>query len=386
MEIRKLFKGNEFKLIMEEKKESKSGAEHDKKTHSVEHHNEPVAHSIPETHTSNKKSNPWFVVTLILAVAVIVLLYLVFNNGMIGSGKVLSGQDAGKKLVDFLNLRTGGGVTYDSFSDKGDLYEITVSYQGQKIPVYTTKDGSYFVQMAVPMNESNTTSSTTCKTNSDCASGEVCESGQCVQAPKDVPKVAKPIAEAFVFSYCPYGLQFEKAMFPVYDILKNKVDFKIVAIGAMHGEFEHQESLRQICIEKYYGKDKLLSYLKAFDVSSDIGNCNGQESCLTPLIQKIFTSNSIDSKRIDSCMKNESESLYQQQNERASGLGISGSPTFVVNGITLNSVQRTPESIKQAICSGFDNPPSECSKNLSTSASSPGFGSTAGSSSSASCG
>jgi len=53
--------------------------------------------------------------------------------------------------------------------------------------------------------------------------------------------------------------------------------------------------------------------------------------------------------------------------------GVGGSPTFVINGQTI-STARDSASLLKAICSGFENPPAECDKELSSAEPAPGFG------------
>jgi len=311
--------------------------------------------------------NPWVVSTIIFVIVAVVLAVFAFKGGGI-TGNVISEKDAAEKLASYLNTRTGGGIEINSTKDVGSLYMVIVDYQGDQIPVYITKDGKYFVQGAIPL-----------------AAEEIVPTEEAT--PQEVPKTDKPKVEAFVFSYCPYGLQFEKAMIPVYKLLKNKADINIVAIGAMHGEFEKVESLRQLCIQKEYGKDKLWSYLEKFAVDPEIGSCNGDAKCLDPLISKIFSQLSISKSKINSCMAKDAEALYNADMARAGELGQSGSPGFIINGVDVQ-VARTPEAIKQAICSAFNTAPSECEETLSTASASAGFGgaSASGSNSAASCG
>jgi len=304
----------------------------------------------------NKTKNPWMIVSIVLVVIVVVLLFLVFKGGV--TGNVVSADDASSKLVDYLNGMTGGGVEYVSYQDIGDLYEVTVNYQDQEIPVYVTKDGEYFVQGAVPLSGDATANTNTA-----------------TQEPSaEVPKSDKPVVEAFIFSYCPYGLQFEKALFPVYDLLKNKADINIVAIGAMHGEYERVETLRQISIEQLYGRDKLFAYLKEFDVNSDIGACSGDDTCLDKYLPDLYKKLGIDKAKVEAYMDKSAQAIYDEQGSKASSLGISGSPTFVINGVEAQ-VSRNPESIKQAVCNAYNEPPIECDTALSTSSASAGFGS-----------
>ena len=308
--------------------------------------------------------NPWVVSTIIFVLVAVVLAFFAFKGGGI-TGNVISEEAATEKLVTYLNSVTGGGIETSSTEDVGSLYKVNVIYQGDEIPVYITKDGSYFVQGAVPLSTQETKPTE--------------------PTPTDVPKTDKPVVEAFVFSYCPYGLQFEKAMAPVYDLLKDKAEINIVAIGAMHGEYEKVESLRQLCVQKEYGKDKLWDYLEKFAVDTEIGSCRGDEKCLDPLISKIFSQLNISKSKINSCMTKDAEALYNADVARAGELGQSGSPGFVINGVDVQ-VARNPEAIKQAICSAFNTAPSECEQTLSTASASAGFGvSASGSATSGTC-
>ncbi len=309
----------------------------------------------PENLEASTWKNPWKIIAVILGIGVIILLILMFRGGI--TGNVISESSASDKIVEYLNSRTGGGVAFVSVEDAGgSLYEVTVSYKGDEIPVYVTKDGKYFVQGAIPIA-------------ADATGGTDSETQQ-----QEVPKSDKPKVEAFIFSYCPYGLQFEKALFPVYDLLKSKAGIDIVAIGAMHGEFEKQESLRQISIEQLYGRDKLFAYLKEFDTNTNIGSCSGDDACLSKYLPAIYTKLGIDKTKIENYMKTNALAIYDEQNARASELGISGSPTFVINDVQVQ-VGRTPDAIKQAICSAFNTAPSECQQTLSTQSTSAGFGS-----------
>lgn len=322
-----------------------------------------------ENLTGSFRANPWVLATIVLSIVTIIL--LVGGLGGITGGAVgtASQSDVEAKVMSFVKSQVDGNITLVNTSMVSGLYEVVISLDGREIPLYVTADGKNLVQGVTPLDaliqaSSNKTTQTT-----------------------EVPKSDKPKVEAFIFSYCPYGLQFEKALSPVYTLLKNKADINIVYIGAMHGEYEKVESLRQLCILKNYGKDKLWQYLDKFDINTQIGSCGGQDACLTPLIEPIFTQLGIDKNKINSCMSTDATSLYNADGARASELGISGSPTFVINGVQV-SVGRTPEAIKQAVCSAFNTAPSECSQTLSTASASAGFGSStsSSSSSSANCG
>jgi len=306
------------------------------------------------------KPTVWIITSAVLLILVLALVF--WPSGM-------SGEKASKVLVDNLNEKTGGGVTFNAVKDLGNIYEVTVTYKEQEIPVYITKDGKYIVYQTEEVGAAATLPS---------------QDGAQPAASQDVPKTDKPVVEAFVFTYCPYGLQFQKALAPVYDLLGDKADINLVQIGAMHGEYEKIEALRQLCIQDNYGKDKLWAYLNKFMGNTSIGSCSGDSACLTPLLDPLMESLSIDADKIADCMDNDAEALYSADGARASSLGISGSPTFVINGVEVQ-VGRTPEAIKTAICGAFTTAPSECDTVLSSSAMTPGFGYAAGASTGATC-
>lgn len=319
------------------------------------------------------RKNPWIISTFVFVILTLILLFVAFRGG---NGKSVSESAIGAQAVDFINsqiLQGQGNVTLASVGTEAGLYKVTVNYNGQQIPTYFTKDGAYYVgTMIAPTNPSalpagNSTAPTT--------------------PPKDIPKSAKPVVNAYVFAYCPYGLQFEKALFPVYDLLKSNADINIVYIGAMHGEFEHVESLRQISILNLYGKDKLISYLKLFDTSTDIGACSGDATCLNKYLPAIYTQLGIDATKVNAYMNASAENIYQQDEAQASAAGVTGSPTFMINGVEA-SVSRTPAAIETAVCSAFSTAPSACSQTLSSTSTSAGFGgaaAAAGSTTGATC-
>jgi hypothetical protein len=351
------------------KKENKNEIEIDESKH---------VSSVDSKFIKNMKKNPWMTSTFVFAVISVLLIgFIFFGKGLTGNttGNVIASDAAGEKLTEFIQA-VGANASVINVSDKGDIYELSVLINGQEGPIYMTKDGQYIIQGLVPIDEriaaaaGNTSDTTNTQT----------------PTPQEVPKTSKPVVELFVFSYCPYGLQMEKAFAPVYDLLSKKADIKIRQIGAMHGEFEKIEAERQLCIVNQYNTDKLWAYLKAFDTNTTIGSCNGEATCVTPKINAIYTKLGISASKIDTCMKDKGEDLYNAEVEYSSSKQVSGSPTVFINGVDAQ-LNRSPDEVKTVICNAFTTvPTTECSKNLSTTAASPGFGeSTASSSTGAQC-
>jgi len=195
--------------------------------------------------------------------------------------------------------------------------------------------------------------------------------------PADVPKSDKPKVELFIMSHCPPGLQMEKALIPAMETLGDKADIEVKWVNyAMHGEKEVQDNTREYCIQKEQ-KSKFTDYVRCFVKAGDANGC----------IDKV----GIDKQKLEKCI-NETDSTFgitAGYNDKSKWkgrfppypiddalnkkYGVRGSPTFVINGKTV-SVSRSPKAVLDTICSAFNNPPSECKTNLSSSREKPGFG------------
>ncbi|NIO44997.1 MAG: hypothetical protein GTN36_05600 [Candidatus Aenigmarchaeota archaeon] len=331
------------------------------------------------------KKNIWMITSIVLVIVLASVLVL-FGTGVTsmtiaGSEDIIEPEDAAVKALEFINgnlVQPGTEASFVSVEDFEDIYNVTLSYQDREISVFLTRDGSYMF-LASPLDITKELPTP--------------EQPEQPEQPEELPKTNKPEVHAFIMSYCPYGLQFTKAYVPVMELLGDKADLELNFVHyAMHGKKEIDENTRMYCIQKEQN-DKLTEYLRCFVGSDDWEGCVDQVG--------------VDKTKLDSCVDatdtqfnitglyNDESTwsggrfpLYPVDGILAQQFGVGGSPTFVVNGKTL-SVQRSPEAIKQAICSAFNTAPSECEQALSTAAESPGIGpigSGSGSGSAASCG
>jgi len=301
--------------------------------------NNPDRVDLSET-TEKIKKNPWMLVSIVLGIVVIILLF--FNPVKGVTGNVVAGEDAGEKIVEYLNTRTGGGVEYLSFEDAGSLYEVTVAYNGDEVPVFVTKDGEYFVQGAIPISE-------TAAPNSP----------QAAQSqPAKVVKSDKPEVELFVMTHCPYGTQAEKGIIPVLELLGDKIEGGIKFVHYFMHDPEKEETPIQVCIREEQS-EKYLDYLKCFLEAGDSESCQSKVG--------------INKAQLNSCIKGKSEDYYAADSELSNKYGVQGSPTLVINGQIVSS-GRDSASYLATICSAFNNAPEECNEELSSASPSPGFG------------
>lgn len=216
--------------------------------------------------------------------------------------------------------------------------------------------------------------------NGEVATNDVAPAAQDNPAPQPAAAVKsdKPKVELFVMSYCPFGLQMQKALLPAMELLKNKADISVKFVSyAMHGLKEIEENTRQYCIQAT-AVQKYPAYLKCFTAKDDFASCLGVAGVgaldIKPCVDNINKQFSIMEKYNDQkTWLSGRFPLYPPHDALNQQYGVQGSPTLVINGTQVNAA-RTPESVKQAICASFNNPPSECQKTLSNEQTSSGFG------------
>lgn len=269
--------------------------------------------------------------------------------------KKLGGEEVAKNSINFLRhfIASQGEekkVELISWREESGLYKISFKIGETQYQAFVSKDGKYLFPQAFDMTQ-----------RLPSQAGDT-----------NVEKREKPDVKLFVMSYCPFGLQMEKSLLPVWELLKGKADFGIYFVDyLMHGKKEMEENLRQYCIQQEE-KEKYLAYLSCF-VSK--GN---SEICLKE--------SEIDSEKLNSCIEKTDKEFKISENFKEEGYppfevhqklnekyGIRGSPTLVINDTIIN-VERSPEKVKEIICKSFLNPPPECSEKLSEDLSSPGFG------------
>jgi len=343
-------------MTEEHKTEHKAHEEH-KEEHKVEH---------------KHKDNMWRYTTIALMV-VVVLLLVVFlwkpgESSSTGTLSVATLNQIANKTVNFINenIISGGSGTaaVDLVSETSGILNVTVLYQGRQIPVYATTDGRYLIlpgagviDMDVPIPQ---------------------QTNQTAQQPTETPKTDKPVAQLYVMAFCPYGIQAENAMKPVVDLLGNKTDIQVRFIAnvggttpdtiqSLHGTVEAQEDLRQVCIMKYYSQKTYWNYL--MDINANCSGSYSNAATYDPCWKNAATKLGIDVSKIDTCSKGtEGVNLVKADADLSSANGVSGSPTLIINGAKYNGA-RTPDGYKAGICAAFTTNPTECSQNLSTTAS-----------------
>lgn len=274
---------------------------------------------------------------------------------------------AAEKFINENLLPPNVKATVKSAVLEGDVYNVSLNVGGKDYTSYMTRDGGKFFQSGI-----DTATYAQENAANQAADNQAADSNGAAAPPANAPKSDKPKVELYVFTYCPYGTQAEKGIIPAVKLLGDKIDFKIRQIGAMHGEYEKTEALRQLCVEKQ-SPSKFLDYAQAFALDSAIGACGSNTQCSEPLVNALFAKLGINKSSIDACMKTDGTALYASEEANAQSKSIGGSPTLVINGVQ-SSAGRDSASYLAGICAAFNTPPAECSKQLSSAAPAPGFG------------
>lgn len=280
-------------------------------------------------------------------------------------------EQAKIKAETFINenlMQPGTKITIKEAEEKNGLYKIAVNNGGTAdIDTYISTDGKIFFPQAIDIEKLENDKKNAAQTDPSAA-------------PKtELVKSDKPQVELFVMSHCPYGTQIEKGILPVADTLGNKINLDIKFTDyAMHGEKELQEELSQYCI-KTNEPAKFNSYLKCFiesaagDSAGCLAKANINKTKLTTCVAATDKKFKVTANFADKTTWKGNFPAFDIYKEDNAKYGVGGSPTLVINGVTINS-ERDSASLLKTICSAFNAPPKECDTALSTAAPAPGFG------------
>ncbi len=151
----------------------------------------------------------------------------------------------------------------------------------------------------------------------DCEGALVCR--------KEIPKKL----DLFIMADCPYG---KMAVLSTKQLVENfgknmNLSIHYIAsenngtFNSLHGPYEAEEDMRQLCVNKYY-PDKALSYIQ----------CRSNGSVRTDDYHKCLDKYGLDASKIDTCVNgNEGKQLMSNDIKIARQLDISASPTWLAN-------------------------------------------------------
>lgn len=310
---------------------------------------------------TGRKINFFLIVCLVLFLLLVISVY---TNGFRTRVFIPPGpaEEVADKAVKFINesgLLGGATATLVSSNwEENGLCKFKIKVGEQEFDSYVSSDGKLLFPEGIDTEEF------------------------LARAPQpetqEVSRREVPEVKLFIMTYCPFGLQSQKALLPAYNLLKDKANIKVHFVNyVMHGKEELDENLRQYCIQEKE-PEKFTSYLSCFVKEDDSAKCASEAK--------------INQSKLSFCIS-ETDKAYkvtQQYNDESTWLNgrfpkfdldtdlnkryaVQGSPTLVINDTVVN-IERSPEAYKTAICDAFLRAPEECSQTLSDKVPSAGFG------------
>jgi len=308
-----------------------------------------------------KKINLNYIV-VVLSVLLIVSLFLNFRGGLTKPSGTLSlsglvymcpPQNCDTTQVDKWSEELGYTVT--PYEAVWSQYPIGLLFAENSVEILDISTESGFYKSVCESTENEKA----------CEIAEVAVNEQTKQSCETLTKVDKPELDAFVVSYCPYGLQMQRILVPVHEALGDSNDIIIRYIGdvvdgkitSMHGDEEAQENLKQICLREEQS-DKFWDYLTCF-----MKEQGQSEACSEEV--------SIDIDKLNECMIDSEKGIkYAQVDfDLQNKYGVTGSPSLFLNGEKVSEFDfggRTAEAVKTMLCCGMSNEATECNVELST--------------------
>jgi hypothetical protein len=315
------------------------------------HHHE---HNHGNKLTKKIRENPWILSTIVLSFLVLIIVIGSFAGSF--TGKTISEKDVTEKVVNYFQAYENIGVNVTSINKTSGIYFTSIVTQdGRTGAVSLTADGKYIGMLSL-LPESVSSSNT---------------------ETKEIPKSDKPSVQLYVWGYCPYGVAAQEKLVNLVSLLKNKIDMKVILYYDGHGEFETQQNKMQACIQKV-DNGKYWDYINGF-VGTIYPKCGSTKTteCDKTESVKLMKSLGIDSTKVMECVSTDGEKLINEYSKLASEKSVSGSPTLIINGVQSDSIYSGVDAIQNAICSAFENVPSECSTKLNSTTSATASGSCA---------
>ncbi len=279
------------------------------------------------------RANPWMVSTFVLGVLFLIALFIATTGP--STGAVVSSDDVGQKVLTALNAQTGGGVTLDSVAEESGLYKVMVNYQGDSVPVYATLDGTKLAFQVISLDGTLEDNLVPASDTVDSGAPVVIDVNQIKNAPvKGVANAPVTIVEFSDFE-CPFCERFYSDAYKQIDEQyiktgKVKVVFMQFPLG-FHAEAQ-KAAEASLCAQAQKGND---GFWKMHDTLFE-----NQESLSVENYKKWAREIGLNGALFDGCLdKGDFEARVNAELAYGQSLGVSGTPSFFVNGKPLVGAQ-----------------------------------------------
>ena len=292
------------------------------------------------------RTNPWMPAAIVLALVLLgFFIFSGFDGGV--TGNVVSEDVAGQNLLSFINAQGNGIATLKDVQQVDGVYQATVNYQGQDIPVYVSLDGQYLISDRIPLTDSAALNPGTANT----AAG----SGERVEVEVgDAPMLGNVNAFVTILEFtdfqCPYC---ERYYTQTYNQLKTeyidtgKVKYYIKQYPLSFHPEAQKAAEASLCVREQKGD---AGFFKMHDKMFE------NQATLSVVNEKKWARElGVDGTKFDTCLDSgKFASKVQEEESYGQSLGVSGTPGFFINGVIVEGAQ--PYSVfKQIIDSELEN-------------------------------
>ncbi len=271
------------------------------------------------------RANPWIISTMVLGVLFLITLFANTSGGFGGASSAKVGED----VVAYLNGQTGGGVVLQSVEKENGLYKVTVTYQGQTVPVYATTDGKNLVPQVTPLDGSAAAGTETVTTPTFVDIDESKLEGVPMMGNADAPITIVEFSD-FQCPFCERAYSDAVAGIKEDYVKTGKVKFYYMNFPLDFHPEAMPAANAALCFEKVRGGNDAEFY-KFHDKLFE-----NQGSLSTENYKKWARELGANGAQFDACL-NAGEFTDKINAEMAYGssLGVSGTPGFFVNGVFL---------------------------------------------------
>ena len=313
--------------------------------------------SFPSQNSIFYQNRLFYIFILILFLLITFLVKKINTEANINNLK----NDVLPKAVKRILQNDKANISIDNVKETNGVYEFQLTLKdqnNQKFISYITKDGKILFTSGIKVEQLFKQQSPT--------QNQPTKKQSC----NDLKKSNTPKLTAYVMANCPYGLQMQRVFKNIINansasqnnlrveyIFNPNSNFKTGELDSLHGKEEATENLRQICIREEQ------SALYWPYVSCYMQKENNSQNCLAQTGINVST--------LNSCMTDKNRGLkYAKKDfEDTEKLGVSGSPTLVLNNSQIINEEdfggRNPNAIKEILCCSADKKLAYCNSEFS---------------------
>lgn len=266
----------------------------------------------------------WALATYVFAIITVVLIIVILSGNSL-TGKVISENNIEGKIENFVNnqLIEGGQITIESIEKSSGIYIVTVSLEGQSLPLYFTTDGK-FISQGQPLQDISDFQ----ELNENYEYEEVSVDDDPIKGDINAPVT---IIEFSDFQ-CPFCAKFYIETLP--QIQKNYIDtgkvkliYRDFPLSSIHPQAQEAAEAAQ-CVYAQGGDEAYYEMHDLLFETQDLSNNN---------LKLLARSLGYD---ISDCLdSNEMEAEVLADLADGSAAGVSGTPAFFINGIKIEGAQ-----------------------------------------------